>query len=116
MIAGERTDVSGLCPRAVSHSLAAGSRLSATIADMAASATTRVEIDTDLLGRLRKRRPERSDRELLESAARIQLGREAIARVRKRFAGVSMEEIESEAVKAVREVRREHAADRRAAG
>jgi hypothetical protein len=83
---------------------------------MAAAATTRVEIDTDLLARLRKRRPERSDRELLESAARIQLGREAIARVRKRFAGVPMEEIESEAVKAVREVRRERAVERRAAG
>lgn len=84
--------------------------------NMAASATTRVEIDTDLLDRLRKRRPEQNDRELLESAARIQLGREAIARVRKRFAGVPMEEIEREAVKAVREVRRERAAERRAAG
>lgn len=82
----------------------------------AASATTCVEIETDLLGRLRKRRPEKNDRELLESAARIQLGREAIARVRKRFAGVPMEEIEREAVKAVREVRRERAAERRAAG
>jgi len=77
---------------------------------VAASPTTRVEIDTDLLDRLRKRRPERSDRELLESAARIQLGREAIARVRKRFAGVSMEEIEHEAVKAVHEARRARAA------
>jgi len=83
---------------------------------MAAAATTRVEIDTDLLDRLRKRRPERNDRDLLESAARIQLGREAIARVRKRFAGVPMEEIEREAVKAVREVRHERAAERRAAG
>jgi len=83
---------------------------------MAASATTRVEIDTDLLDRLRKRRPERNDRELLESAARIQLGREAIVRVRKRFAGVPMEEIEREAVKAVREVRHERAAEHRAAG
>jgi hypothetical protein len=82
----------------------------ATIPDVAASPTTRVEIDTDLLDRLRKRRPERSDRELLESAVRIQLGREAIARVRKRFAGVSMEEIEREAVKAVHEARRERAA------
>lgn len=77
---------------------------------VAASPTTRVEIDTDLLDRLRKRRPERSDRELLESAVRIQLGREAIARVRKRFAGVPMEEIEREAVKAVHEARRERAA------
>jgi len=85
---------------------------------MAASATTRIEFDFDaaLLERLRERRPEKSDRELLESSARIQLGREAIARVRKRFAGVPMEEIEREAVKAVREVRRERAAERRAAG
>lgn len=83
---------------------------------MAASATTRVEIASDLLDRLRKRRPQKNDRELLESAARIQLGREAIARVRKRFAGVPMEEIEREAVKAVREVRRERAAERRATG
>jgi hypothetical protein len=103
-------DVSKLRPRAVSHSSAEGSRLSATILDMAASPTTRVEIDTDLLDRLRKRRPERNDRELLESAARIQLGREAIACVRKRFAGVPMEEIEREAVKAVHEARRERAA------
>jgi hypothetical protein len=83
---------------------------------MAATSITRVEIDTDLLDRLRKRRPEWSDRELLESAARIQLGREAIARVRKRFAGVPMEEIEREAVKAVREVRRERADERQVAG
>ena len=110
MIADGLVDVSGLCPRAASHSSAEGSRLSATILDMAASPTTRVEIDTDLLDRLRKRRPERNDRELLESAARIQLGREAIARVRKRFAGVPMEEIEREAVKAVHEARRERAA------
>lgn len=83
---------------------------------MAAMPTTPVEIDTNLLARLRKRRPEQDDRELLESAVRTQLGREAIARVRKRFAGVSMEEIEGEAVKAVREVRRERANARRAAG
>lgn len=82
---------------------------------MTGTPTTRVEIDTDLLERLRKRRPERSDRELLESAARIQLGREAIARVRKRFDGVPMEEIEREAVKAVHEVRPERATKRRAA-
>lgn len=79
---------------------------------MAASPTTSVEIDSDLLGRLRKRRPEKDDRELIESAARIQLGREAIARVRKRFAGVAMDEIEHRAVEAVREVRREDASQR----
>jgi len=103
VIAGGPADVSESCPLGAS-------RLGATIPDVAASPTTRVEIDTDLLDRLRKRRPERSDRELLESAVRIQLGREAIARVRKRFAGVSMEEIEREAVKAVHEARRERAA------
>lgn len=83
---------------------------------MAASPTTRVEIDTDLLDRLRKRRPGKDDRELVESAARIQLGREAIARVRKRFAGVPMDEIEREAAEAVREVRREDASQRPSAG
>jgi len=83
---------------------------------MAASATIKVEFDRDLLSRLRQRRPEKSDRELLESAARIQLGREASDRARERFAGVPSEEIEREAVKAVREVRQERAAKRRAAG
>lgn len=105
-----------MCPHAAAIRWADCSPLSATIAGMAASPTTRVEIDTGLLDRLRKRRPERNDRELLESAARIQLGREAIARVRKRFSGVPMEEIESEAVKAVREVRGERPAERRATG
>ncbi|HEY2333491.1 MAG TPA: hypothetical protein VGH58_00590 [Solirubrobacterales bacterium] len=83
---------------------------------MAATPTTRVEIDTDLLDRLRQRRPEKSDRELLESAARIQLGREATAQVRKRFAGIPSEEIEREAIKAVRQVRAERAADHRTSG
>lgn len=83
---------------------------------MAASATIKVEFDRDLLGRLRQRRPEKSDRELLESAARIQLGREASDRARERFAGTSSEEIEREAVRAAREVRQERAAKRRAPG
>lgn len=75
--------------------------------------TVDVKFDRDLLERLRERRPEKSDRELLESLARIQLGRDASARVRERFAGVPSEEIEREAVKAVREVRSEMAAERR---
>ena len=85
---------------------------------MAASPTIKVEFefDRELLDRLRQRRPEKSDRELLESAARIQLGREASDRARERFVGVPSEEIEREAVKAVREVRQERAAKRRAAG
>jgi hypothetical protein len=83
---------------------------------MAASPTTSVEIDSELLERLRKRRPEKSDRELVESVARIQLGREASDRARERFTGVPSEEIEREAVKAAREVRRERAAKRQATG
>ena len=88
----------------------------ATISRMAASPTTTVEVDSELLERLRERRPEKSDRELLESVARIQLGREASDRARERFAGVPSEEIEREAVKAAREVRRERAAKRRPTG
>ncbi len=84
----------------------------ATLSRMAASPTTSVEIDSELLERLRKRRPEKNDRELLESVARIQLGREASDRARERFAGVPSEEIEREAAKAVREVRAERAAER----
>jgi hypothetical protein len=75
--------------------------------------TATVEFDQKLLDRLRERRPEQSDRELLESLARIQLGRDASARVKERFAGVPSEEIEREAVKAVREVRSEMAAEQR---
>jgi hypothetical protein len=78
-------------------------------------ATTTIEIDSDLLAHLRERRPEQSDRELIEGIARIQLGLEASARARESFAGISSEEIEREAVKASREVRRERAAARRAA-
>lgn len=78
-------------------------------------ATTTVEIDNDLLARLRERRSEQSDRELIEGIARIQLGVEASAQARQRFVGVPSEEIEREAVKSAREVRRERAAARRAA-
>jgi hypothetical protein len=83
---------------------------------MAAPMTVNVEIDRSLLERLRERRPAKSDRELLESVARIQLGREASARVKERFVGVPSEEIEREAAKAVREVREEMAAEQRASG
>jgi hypothetical protein len=91
-------------------------RVSGTITIMAAAPTTTVEIDSNLLERLRQRRPAKSDRELLESVARIQLGREASDRASERFQSVSSDEIEREAVKAVREVRRERADRRRAAG
>jgi hypothetical protein len=79
-------------------------------------ATTTVEIDTGLLGRLRERQPGRSDRELVERAVSIQLGRGASTRTRRRFRGVSATEIEAEAVRAVREVRHEMAAERKATG
>lgn len=81
---------------------------------MAVSPTTTVEIHTGLLERLRRRRPAKNDRELLESVARIQLGREASDSARERFQGVPSEEIEREARSAVREVRSERAATRRA--
>lgn len=77
---------------------------------MAAPSTTTIEVDTALLQRLRERRPDKSDRELFEGVARIQLGWEASARARERFAGIPSDEIEREAVKAAREVRRERAA------
>lgn len=79
---------------------------------MAAARTTRVEIDADLLRRLRERRPGLSDRQLLESVARAHLVRETLARVGRRFAGVPTEEIEREAVNAVHHARRERAAKR----
>jgi len=82
---------------------------------MSATATTTVEVDSALLRRLHERSPEKSDRELLESVARVQLGLEASDRARDRFAGVPSQEIQDEAVRAVREVRRERATGRRLA-
>jgi hypothetical protein len=75
-------------------------------------ATTTVEIDSDLLARLRERSPGKSDRELLEDLAAVTLGFEAIRRVQRRTAdaGVDQEEIEGEAVRAVREHRRRRTA------
>jgi hypothetical protein len=78
--------------------------------------TTTVEIDSNLLKRLRQRRPAKSDRELLEGVARVQLGREASDRAAEGFQGMTSDEIEREATKAVREVRRGRAARRRATG
>lgn len=80
-------------------------------------ATTTVEIDSDLLVRLRERSPGKSDRELLEDLAGVTLGFETIHRVRQRTAeaGVDQQEIEDEAVRAVREHRRRRAARQTAA-
>lgn len=79
-----------------------------------ATPTTTVEIDSELLARLRERRPEQSDRQLLEDLAVIQLGREATDSIRQAFADVPEEEIEREAVRAVHETRRQRAARRSA--
>lgn len=75
-------------------------------------ATTTVEIDSDLLARLRERSPGKSDRELLEDLAAVTLGFETIHRVQRRTAdaGIGQEEIEGEAVRVVRERRRRRAA------
>jgi hypothetical protein len=81
---------------------------------MSVSKTTLVEIDNELLERLRKRAPGKSDRELLERVARIQLGFETIRRVQERnvAAEVDDDQVMAEAVRVVREGR----AARRAAG
>ncbi len=84
---------------------------------MAAAGTTTVEIDSELLGRLRQRSPGMTDREALERVARIQLGFDTIRLVQERnaAAGADDDEVMSEAVRSVRETRRARAA-RRAAG
>jgi hypothetical protein len=83
----------------------------ATISDVAVSPTKTVEFDSELLERLRQRRPEMGDRELLESMARMTLGRETLRRVQERSTLSEDEAIEL-GVKAVHEARH----DRRAAG
>lgn len=115
MIACGPADVSGLCPRECHAADAAttpkGGAGSATIPGMAASPTKRVEFDSELLDRLHQRRPEMSDRELLESMARMTLGRETLRRVQERNT-LSEDEAIQLGVKAVHEARHE----RRAAG
>jgi hypothetical protein len=71
---------------------------------MSTAATTSVEIDSALLDRLRERFPGRSDRELLEAAARIRLGREAVRDAQER-SGLSDEEAIALGVRAVHDSR-----------
>lgn len=97
-------------PRATSR-LEEASRLGDTIPAVAVSPTKTVEFDSELLERLHQRRPEMSDRELLESMARMTLGRETLRRVQERNTLSEVEAIEL-GVKAVHEARRK----RRAAG
>jgi hypothetical protein len=86
-------------------------RLGTTIPDVAASSTKTVEFDRELLERLHQRRPEMSDRELLESMAKMTLGRETLRHVQERNTLSEDEAIEL-GVKVVHEARLE----RRAAG
>jgi hypothetical protein len=69
------------------------------------TATTNIEIDTQLLERLRARAPGKDDRELIEDLARISLGFEVIRESQRRNA-VPEDEAMAEAVRAVHEVRR----------
>lgn len=74
-----------------------------------------MEIDSALLERLRSRDPDKSDRELVESLARVALGREVIHHAQEALA---LEDADAVAVgaRAAREARRELAATRRTSG
>jgi hypothetical protein len=69
-------------------------------------ATTTVEIDSDLLDRLRAREPGKDDRALLEELARVRLGFEAL-RESQRLNAVDEDEAMTQAVTAVHEIRAE---------
>lgn len=75
-----------------------------------------VERDAHVLKVLRERHPQKSEQELMDDLATIKRGREAREHIGEAFADVDPDEIEREAVKAVREVRKEMAAERRASG
>jgi hypothetical protein len=66
--------------------------------------TVRVEIDSELLSRLRARHPGKTDRELLERLATIELGMAALRESQRRNA-VPEDEALEEAVRAVHEAR-----------
>jgi hypothetical protein len=53
---------------------------------MAAATTTRVEIDSELLARLRARHPAKDDRALIEDLARVDLGFNALRTAQQRNA------------------------------
>ena len=72
---------------------------------VALEALQAVERYAQTLRALRERDPQKSERELMESLVQIREGDEAIERIGARFAGVDPEEIEREAVSAVREAR-----------
>ena len=66
--------------------------------------TTSVEIDSELLGRLRERWPKKSDRQLIEDLVLIQLGFAALRSSQRRNA-LSEEEAVELGVRAVDEAR-----------
>jgi hypothetical protein len=68
------------------------------------AATTRIEIDTDLLARLRARHPGRDDRALIEQLARVDLGFAAMRDAQKRSA-LGEHDATNLAVRAVHEAR-----------
>ena len=69
------------------------------------ASTTRVEIDTALLARLRERHPGKDDRSLIEDLARIELGFASIRDVQRRST-LDEDEATELAVRAVHEARR----------
>ena len=71
-------------------------------------ATTTVEIDSELLGRLRARDPAKDDRVLLEELARVRLGFAALRESQRRNT-VDEDDAMAQAVKAVRAIRAERA-------
>ncbi len=72
------------------------------------ASTVRIEMDSELLERLRARHPGRSDRELIERFAVIDLGMATLRESQRRNA-VSQEEALEQAVRAVHEARAESA-------
>ena len=70
-----------------------------------AAATTRVEIDSELLARLRARHPAKDDRALIEDLARVDLGFNAL-RVAQQRNALAEPDAADLAVNAVRESRR----------
>lgn len=68
------------------------------------TSTTSVEIDTELLARLRERHPGKDDRLLIEHLARIDLGFSAVREAQRRSA-LDEDEATELAVRAVHEAR-----------
>lgn len=72
---------------------------------MKGMATTRVEIDAELLARLRARHPGKDDRALIEDLARVELGFSALRTIQDRNA-LAEDEAAELGVRAVHESRR----------